>query len=106
MMPTENAEPESSSLGALVNHLPTVFWQRRYWIMGPFLALLVVGIIAAFALPTVYRSNATLLVEAQDLPASLVESPLTGAVDQRIARIRQHVLSRGDLIAVIEQNDL
>lgn len=106
MMPAESAEPENSSLGALVNHLPTVFWQRRYWIMAPFLVLLVAGIIAAFALPTVYRSNATLLVEAQDLPTSLVESPLTGAVDQRIARIRQHVLSRGDLIAVIEQNDL
>ena len=106
MMPTESAEPENSSLGALVNHLPTVFWQRRYYIIAPFLALLVAGIIAAFWLPTVYRSSATLLVEAQDLPASLVESPLTGAVDQRIARIRQHVLSRGDLIAVIEQNGL
>ena len=106
MTPAESTEPEGSSLGALINHLPTIFWQRRYFIIAPFLALLLVGIIAAFWLPTVYRSNATLLVEAQDLPDSLVESPLTGAVDQRIARIRQHVLSRGDLIAVIEQNDL
>lgn len=106
MTPAESAEPEGSSLGALINHLPTIFWQRRYFIIAPFLALLLVGLIAAFWLPTVYRSNATLLVEAQDLPDSLVESPLTGAVDQRIARIRQHVLSRGDLIAVIEQNDL
>ncbi len=106
MMATESVETENSSLGALVNHLPTVFWQRRYSILAPFLVILMVGIIAAFWLPTVYRSSATLLVEAQDLPASLVESPLTGAVDQRIARIRQHVLSRGDLIAVIEQNDL
>ncbi len=106
MNPNESVEPAESSIGALINHLPVIFWQRRYYIIIPFLALLLAGVIAAFLLPTVYRSNATLLVEAQDLPSSLVESPLTGAVDQRIARIRQHVLSRGDLIAVIEQNDL
>ena len=29
-----------------------------------------------------------------------------GAVEQRIARIREQVLSRGDLIQLIEQNDL
>ena len=106
MTPNDTIESGDSSLGGLINHLPIILWQRRYYVLIPFLALLAAGIIAAFLMPTVYRSNATLLVEAQDLPSSLVESPLTGAIDQRIARIRQHVLSRGDLIAVIEQNDL
>lgn len=106
MTAPERSEPDNSSLGALFNHLPTVFWQRRYYILIPFLVFLAAGIVAAYMLPTMYRSSATLLVEAQDLPSSLVDSPITGAVDQRIARIRQHVLSRGDLIAVIEQNDL
>jgi uncharacterized protein involved in exopolysaccharide biosynthesis len=46
------------------------------------------------------------LVQSQDLPSSIVESPTSGAVEQRIARIRQQVLSRGDLIQLIEQNDL
>jgi uncharacterized protein involved in exopolysaccharide biosynthesis len=47
-----------------------------------------------------------LLVQSQDLPTSIVEAPTTGAVEQRIARIREQVLSRGDLIQLIEQNDL
>jgi uncharacterized protein involved in exopolysaccharide biosynthesis len=35
-----------------------------------------------------------------------VDSPASGAVEQRIARIREQVLSRGDLIELIERNDL
>jgi len=90
----------------VVNHLPVILWQRRYLVVGCFLALLIAGIVAAFVLPRTYRSTATLLVQSQDLPTSIVESPTTGGVEQRIARIRQQVLSRGDLIQLIEQNDL
>ena len=57
-------------------------------------------------MPRIYRSTATLLVQSQELPSSIVESPVTSAVEQRVARIREQVLSRGDLIQLIEQNDL
>jgi succinoglycan biosynthesis transport protein ExoP len=88
------------------NHLPIILRQRRYYLLASFLLLFTAGIVTAFALPTTYRSAATLLVQAQDLPTSLVEAPEVGAVDQRIARIREQVLSRGNLISIIEQNDL
>ena len=88
------------------NHLPAILWQRRIFVITTFAVLFVASIVAAFALPTIYRSTATLLVQSQDLPSTIVESPTTGAIQQRIARIRERVLSRGDLIAIIEQNDL
>lgn len=97
---------ESGAPTWLFNHFPAILWQRRYVILVPFLVIFVTGVIAAFALPTTYRSTATLLVESQDLPDTLVESPATGEIDQRIARIREQVLSRGDLIQLIEQNNL
>jgi succinoglycan biosynthesis transport protein ExoP len=90
----------------IVNHLPVILWQRRFYVLGCFLALLIAATIAAFALPRTYRSTATLLVQSQDLPTTVVDSPTTGAVEQRIARIREQVLSRGDLIQLIEQEDL
>jgi polysaccharide biosynthesis transport protein len=92
--------------GWMINHLPVILWQRRFYILACFLALLLVGTVAAFILPRTYRSTATLLVQSQDLPTSIVEAPAAGDVEQRIARIRQQVLSRGDLIQLIEQNDL
>lgn len=106
MTDLEAREQTSSSPAWIFNHLPEILWQRRYVILIPFVAFLLIGAVAAFMLPTTYRSTATLLVESQDLPRDLVDSPTSGAIDQRIARIRQQVLSRGDLIQLIEQNNL
>jgi succinoglycan biosynthesis transport protein ExoP len=106
MIETEVGERHGSSPAWMVNHLPVIVWQRRFYVLGCFIALLLAGTVAAFALPRTYRSTATLLVQSQDLPTSIVDSPTTGAIEQRIARIREQVLSRGDLIQLIEQNDL
>ena len=95
-----------SSPAWMINYLPLILWQRRYYVLTCFLVMLVLGVVAAFGLPRTYRSTATLLVQSQDLPTSIVDSPTTGAIEQRIARIREQVLSRGDLIQLIEQNDL
>lgn len=106
MMETDATDRGGSAPTWVVNHLPVILWQRRVFVLGCFLALFLAATIAAFTLPRTYRSTATLLVQSQDLPTTVVESPTTGAMEQRIARIRQQVLSRGDLIQLIEQNDL
>ncbi|MEP7316427.1 MAG: Wzz/FepE/Etk N-terminal domain-containing protein [Sphingomicrobium sp.] len=97
---------QGAGFGWVINHLPTILWQRRLYIIITFLVLFIGSTIAAFSLPTLYRSTATLLVEQQDLPQSVAQDPDGGAIGERIAKIREQVLSRGDLIALIEQNDL
>lgn len=97
---------QGPGIGWIFNHLPTILWQRKLYIIITFLVLFGAATIAAFALPTLYRSTATLLVEQQDLPQSVAQDPDGGAIGERIAKIREQVLSRGDLIALIEQNDL
>jgi len=106
MTNTDTAERPDSSPAWMINYLPVILWQRRYYVLTCFLAMLAVGAVAAFGLPRTYRSTATLLVQSQDLPTTIVDSPTNGAVEQRIARIREQVLSRGDLIQLIEQDDL
>jgi len=106
MTEAENLEPRGAGFGWMINHLPTIIWQRRYYAISIFAAFLIVSVVAAYTLPTMYRSKATLLIESQELPQSVAQSPGTGAIEQRIAKIRQKVLSRGDLIALIEQYDL
>jgi uncharacterized protein involved in exopolysaccharide biosynthesis len=106
MSEVDTVERADASPTWMVNHLPVIVWQRRYYVLACIFILLLAGTVAAFALPRTYRSTATLLVQSQDLPTNLVDSPTTGAVEQRIARIREQVLSRGDLIQLIEQNDL
>jgi uncharacterized protein involved in exopolysaccharide biosynthesis len=92
--------------GWLINHLPAILWHRRYYVIIPAALLFVAGIVTAYSLPTMYRSTATMLVESQDLPTNIVDAPGVGQIGQRIAKIREQVLSRGDLISLIEQNDL
>lgn len=92
--------------GWIFNHLPGVLWQRRYYVIVTFLLLFLAGLIAAYSLPTLYRSTASLLVQTQQLPTDVVQSPGAGEIEQRIARIRERVLSRGDLISLIEQHGL
>lgn len=102
----DDVERGQGGIGWFFNHLPSIMWQRRYWIILPFLAVTLAAIIASFLWPTQYRSTASLLVQSQALPSSVVQAPTAGDIEQRIARIRERVLSRGDLIRLIEQNDL
>jgi len=95
-----------AGFGWFFNHLPAILWHRRNFVIWPFAAVLTASAVAAFMLPTQYRSTASLLVQSQELSNSLVEAPASGAIEQRIARIRERVLSRGDLIQVIEQLNL
>lgn len=97
---------QGGGLGWFFNHLPTIMWQRRHWIIWPFVTLTLLATIAAFSLPTQYRSTASMLVQSQELPSSVVQAPTGGDIEQRIARIRERVLSRGDLIRLIEQMNL
>jgi polysaccharide biosynthesis transport protein len=90
----------------LINHLPTILWHRRLYVIIPAVLLFVAGVVTAYSLPTLYRSTATMLVESQDLPTDIVQAPGTGEIEKRIAQIREQVLSRGDLISLIEQNNL
>jgi uncharacterized protein involved in exopolysaccharide biosynthesis len=99
-------ERTDASPAWMINHLPVILWQRRYYVLVCLVVALVIGATLAFGLPRTYRSTATLLVQSQDLPTTIVDAPTNGAVEQRIARIREQVLSRGDLIQLIEQNDL
>lgn len=63
---------------------------------------------AAVLLPPSYESKALLLVESPQVGADLVGSEQQGSnpIDRRIAKIRQQALSRGDLIQLIQSNDL
>ena len=106
MTESDTFEQAGASHAWMVNHLPVILWQRRYHVLACVLTTLVIGVALAFGLPRTYRSTATLLVQSQALPTTIVDAPTSGAVEQRIARIREQVLSRGDLIQLIEQNDL
>lgn len=104
-MSAENETAAEESPGLLAT-IPAIIAQRRWFLIVPVAVMAVVGAIAAFVIPPLYRSQAVIVIESQQLPANLVNSPLTDVIDQRIARVRQKVLSRPQLIRLIRQNNL
>ncbi len=97
-------DAEDGSSG-LLGSLPLILWQRRWLILVPAAVIALVAIAAAFLLPRNYRSSAVLLVESQNLPGGTTGGD-DNPIDRRMAKIRQQILSRPDLVDLIQTNNL
>ena len=75
MIEAQNSETRDAGFGWMINHLPTIVWQRRHYTISVFAAFLIVSVIAAYTLPTMYRSKATLLIESQSCQRVLLKPP-------------------------------
>ena len=80
--------------------------RRKAQLFLPMALILVISGVVAFALPAVYRSEAIILIEQQEIPEDLVRSTVTSYADQRVQVISQRVMSSTNLRAIIDQFDL
>ncbi len=80
--------------------------RRKLQFFLPFILILIAGIGLAFGLPPVYRSDATILIERQEIPADLVQTTVTGFVEERIKAITERLLTRENLWKIAEEQNL
>ncbi len=83
-----------------------ILYRRRYWLAIPVIVGLLAAVVAAWLLQPVYRSSATLLITSQQIPTTIIASPLSTYADERIAKIRQQIMSRENLAGLIASRDL
>lgn len=101
-------QEEGDAPGGLIapSEILAILYRRRWWVLIPaFLGLAVGGVLALWVQPQ-YQSTATLLIASQQIPTSLVASPFDNYADERIAKIRQQILSRANLIGIIKDMNL
>lgn len=76
----------------------------------PMLITMVIVFLLGFAIaliwPPTYRSAATILIKEQEVPVELVRSTVTSYAAQRIQIISQRVMTRGNLMQIIEKYNL
>jgi uncharacterized protein involved in exopolysaccharide biosynthesis len=89
-----------------VNEYLAVLRRRKWQFIVPVVLLSVASTIVAAYIPAKYRSEATILVEQQDVTADLVPSGVTSLADQRIQLISQRVMSTANLGSIIAKFDL
>lgn len=81
--------------------------RRRVWLMASIVVVVVGGAMAfAILLPPVYQSSGTILVEAQQISSKIIESSVTGLASERIAVIKQRVMTHENLLRIIKKYNL
>ena len=86
--------------------IPVILWQRKWWIIVPTIIGIVAALAAILFIPPVYRANAVMLVQSPQLPTEVIGTDELDVVDRRVARIREQVTARPELIALIERHGL
>ena len=78
---------------------------KRRWVqmLAVFLLVLLAAIATAVLLPPTYQSTGTILVESQQIPPDLVKATVTSFADERIAVIKQRVMTRDNLFRIIQK---
>jgi polysaccharide chain length determinant protein (PEP-CTERM system associated) len=77
--------------------------RRKWYIVFSILLVLFGASIYSVIAPEMYKSSTTILVVAQRVPEGYVRSTITTRIDERLFTIRQQVLSRTRLLAVMEE---
>jgi polysaccharide biosynthesis transport protein len=79
--------------------------RRKYYIIVTWLLISVISVIVAFNLPKIYRSTATMLIEAP-IPTKLFEGTVSQYADEQIQSIYQRVMTTDNVLSIIDSNDL
>ncbi len=86
--------------------LPAVWARRKYLALGVLPATLAAALTVALAIPSIYRSTSTVLVAPPEMTAPTPRAPLPGELEARLDRIREEILSRSRLEALLDKFDI
>lgn len=97
--------PQTASVIA-PQEIYAILLRRRWWIAGPALTGMTVGLAIALLMTPAYRSQATLLIDSPQIPTSFAPVQSTNYANERVAKIRQQIVSRSNLTRLILDADL
>jgi uncharacterized protein involved in exopolysaccharide biosynthesis len=78
--------------------------KRRKWsLVLPTFMISLIAAMVALALPPIYTSRATILIEEQEIPQDYVMTTVTSFAEQRLQTITQRIMSHTKLLEIIER---
>jgi polysaccharide chain length determinant protein (PEP-CTERM system associated) len=81
-------------------------WRHRWLILVPLVIVAIGAMMYAYSLPEQWMSTAMIQVVPQQVPEAYVRSTVTGKIDDRLDSIKQLILSRTRLEAIIQEFNL
>lgn len=89
-----------------MNYILSAIRRRIWYFLIPTVLISVAALAVAVYLPPVYRSEGTILIEAQGIPQDFVRTTVNSYIDQRLQTISQIVQSRSNLVSLLNQFNL
>jgi len=105
-MASEFYEQEEENSAFDFHQILSIAKRRFFFFLIPAIIIGVVTITVAFLLPARFESSGTVLVESQQIPVELVQSTVTSNPNQRITVIKQRVMTRNNLLRIIDKYDV
>ena len=89
---------------------PSFYWEifkRRFlYLLLPLIVIVSAGAGVALVWPPTYLSEGKILVQSQLIPTELVRPTVTSAAQERIQVIEQRLMTRDNLIAIVDKFQL
>ncbi|QEA12496.1 GumC family protein [Comamonas flocculans] len=98
-MPQEDYQPSLRDYIAIVR-------RHLLLIVATFVSVSALAIVVALLVPPVYQSTGTIMIESQQIPTDLVQATVTSFADERIQVIKQRVMTRENLMRIIDKYQL
>jgi uncharacterized protein involved in exopolysaccharide biosynthesis len=110
MLQKVNLDEEMQEEGQSNLRRPAYYWEllkrRKYYFAIPFVTVALVGTALAFIWPPTYLSEGKILVQSQLIPTELVRPTVTNAAQERIQVIEQRLMTRDNMVAIIDRFQL
>jgi len=85
------------------SHYLEVLKRRKFSLIIPTVVVLVMSIVIALTLPSVYRATAKIAIEASEVSEDLVRTGPAGYIEERLAAITERILSYENLLDIVER---
>lgn len=99
---SETEEPSSGHPGFSLRSIARTVWKRKVCIISIWILLSLAAVAIVRQLPPIYVAEALILVDSQKIPEKFVSATVASDLDNRIAAIRQTLLSGGELKKIID----
>jgi polysaccharide chain length determinant protein (PEP-CTERM system associated) len=98
-----DAEELSSHPGLLPLSILRTVWKRRARIVAAWALFALVTVAVVRQLPPVYLAESVVLIDSQKIPENFVSATVASDLEERVAAVRQMLLSGGELRKVINE---
>lgn len=99
-MELEESEPGNPAFSRL--SIFRTVWKRKVRIALAWVLCTLAGVVVVRMLPAVYLSETVVMIDSQRIPEKFVSATVASDLEERIASIRQTLLSGGELKKIIE----